>query len=144
MQNNNQVEKTNSETSESIVGMVLEGTITNITSFGAFVLIESGESGLVHISEIANEYITDVSQFVKIGEKVKVKVLALNNKNKYELSIKQVNEQDVKDKPPVVIRKKVNNNFEDKLSAFLKKSDEKQVDIRRNIKNKQGVSKKKR
>ena len=50
----------------------------------------------------------------------------------------------MKDKPPVVIRKKVNNNFEDKLSAFLKKSDEKQVDIRRNIKNKQGVSKKKR
>ena len=144
MQNNNNVEKTNSEKSESIVGMVLEGTITNITSFGAFVLIESGESGLVHISEIANEYITDVSQFVKIGEKVKVKVLALNNKNKYELSIKQVNEQDVKDKPPVVIRKKVNNNFEDKLSAFLKKSDEKQVDIRRNLKNKQGVSKKKR
>ena len=99
---------------------------------------------MVHISEIANEFITDINNFVKVGDKVKVKILARNGKNKLELSIKQAKEKDVSEKVLFIHKKTKNSNFEDKLNSFLKKSEEKQVDIRRNLKNKQGISKKKR
>jgi len=127
-----------------LVGKIVEGVISNVANFGAFVTLEHGESGLVHISEIANEFITDINNFVKVGDKVKVKILARNGKNKLELSIKQAKEKDVSEKVLFIHKKTKNSNFEDKLNSFLKKSEEKQVDIRRNLKNKQGISKKKR
>ncbi len=127
-----------------LVGKIVEGVISNVANFGAFVTLEHGESGLVHISEIANEFITDINNFVKVGDKVKVKILARNGKNKLELSIKQAKEKDVSEKVLFIHKKTKNSNFEDKLNSFLKKSEEKQVDIRRNLKNKQGITKKKR
>ena len=60
---------------ELAVGQVLEGTVTGITKFGAFVSLEGGRSGLVHISEVANTFVNDVHDHVQIGQKVKVKVL---------------------------------------------------------------------
>ena len=87
----------NNNAEEGIIGKTVEGSITNITNFGAFVSIEGSEEGLVHISEIANEFITDISEFVSIGDKVKVKVLARNQKKKLELSIKQA--EGVAEKP---------------------------------------------
>ena len=59
------------------VGAVVEGTVTGITKFGAFVSLPDGRSGLVHISEIANTYVNDVNEFLKLGDKVKVRVLAV-------------------------------------------------------------------
>ena len=55
------------------VGAVVEGTVTGITKFGAFVSLPDGRSGLVHISEIANTYVNDVNEFLKLGDKVKVR-----------------------------------------------------------------------
>ena len=55
--------------------------VNSITNFGAFVKLENGEEGLIHISEIANEFVTDINQFVKLGETIKVKVLTRNQKN---------------------------------------------------------------
>lgn len=131
-------------TESDFIGKVVEGIVSNVANFGAFVTLDHGESGLVHISEIANEFITDINAFVKVGDKVKVKILARNGKNKLELSIKQAKEKDVSEKVLFIHKKSKNSNFEDKLNSFLKKSEEKQVDIRRNLKNKQGISKKKR
>ena len=54
------------------VGTVLEGKVTSITKFGAFVALEGGKSGLVHISEIANAYVNDVNDYLKVGDAVKV------------------------------------------------------------------------
>ena len=140
----NSVDETSSE---SIIGKTVEGTVTNITNFGAFVSIEGNEEGLVHISEIANEFITDIANFVAIGDKVKVKVLARNQKKKLELSIKKaegVSESIPVKKPEKKEKSKPKNfDFEDKLSSFLKRSEERQIDIRRNLKNKQGLSKRK-
>ena len=137
----------NNNAEEGIIGKTVEGSITNITNFGAFVSIEGSEEGLVHISEIANEFITDISEFVSIGDKVKVKVLARNQKKKLELSIKQaegVAEKPVIKKPEKKEKSKQKNfDFEDKLNSFLKRSEERQIDIRRNLKNKQGLSKRK-
>ena len=77
---------------ELAVGQVLEGTVTGITKFGAFVSLEGGKSGLVHISEVANAYVSDVHDHVEIGQKVKVKVLSLGEAGKINLSIKRAQE----------------------------------------------------
>ena len=61
------------------VGTVLEGKVTSITKFGAFVALEGGKSGLVHISEIANSYVNDVHDFLQEGQDVKVKLLAIKD-----------------------------------------------------------------
>ena len=70
------------------VGTVLEGKVTSITKFGAFVALEGGKSGLVHISEIANTYVNDVHDFLQEGQDVKVKLLAIKD-GKLDLSIKK-------------------------------------------------------
>ena len=130
--------------SEELIGKVVEGKVTNVTNFGAFVVLESGEEGLVHISEIANEFITDINQFVKVGDSVKVKVLTRNEKKKLELSIKQASPKDVPEKVLFINKKSKNSNFEDRLNSFMKNSEERQIDIRRNLKNKQGIVKRRR
>ena len=71
------------------VGAVVEGTVTGITKFGAFMSLPDGRSGLVHISEIANTYVNDVNEFLKLGDKVKVRVLAVTPDGKINLSIKK-------------------------------------------------------
>jgi len=71
------------------IGSILEGKVTGITKFGAFVSLPMGKSGLVHISEIANAYVNDVHDFLSDGQTVKVKVLSINEMGKINLSIKQ-------------------------------------------------------
>ena len=75
------------------VGAVLEGTVTSIAKFGAFVSLPERRSGLVHISEIAAAYVADVSDFLQVGQTVKVNVLAITPEGKINLSIKRAEEQ---------------------------------------------------
>lgn len=70
------------------VGAVLEGKVTGITKFGAFVALPENKSGLVHISEVANSYVNDVHDYLEIGQTVKVRVLSIRD-GKINLSIKQ-------------------------------------------------------
>jgi S1 RNA binding domain protein len=109
-------------------GTVVEGTVVGITNFGAFVQIEGSGTGLVHISEIANEYVRDVNNHVKMNDKVKVKVLNVDSTNgKMDLSLKQA-----------VVPEGADPVFEEKLSKFLKTSEERLLDIKRNIEAKRG------
>lgn len=71
------------------VGSVFEGKVTGITKFGAFVSLPEGRSGLVHISEIAYSYVSDVSEHLKEGQEVKVKVIGIDDSNRINLSIKK-------------------------------------------------------
>ena len=71
------------------IGAIQEGKVTGITKFGAFVQLPGGTSGLVHISEIANAYVNDVNDYLKVGDTVKVKILSVNEAGKINLSIKQ-------------------------------------------------------
>ena len=73
---------------EPQVGSILEGKVTTITKFGAFVALEGGKSGLVHISEIANTFVNDVHDFLQEGQTVKMLVLSTEN-GKINLSIKK-------------------------------------------------------
>ena len=136
-------------------GTVVEGTVVGITNFGAFVQIEGAGTGLVHISEIANEYVRDVNNHVKMNEKVKVKVLNVDSTNgKMDLSLKQAAAPP--DGPagmsaPVLPRSYRRGGrgkrelpegadpvFEEKLSKFLKTSEERLLDIKRNLEAKRG------
>jgi len=71
------------------VGTVLEGKVSGVMNFGAFIAFEDGQSGLVHISEISNEYVEDINQCLKVGQQVSAKVLSIDNRGKIALSIKQ-------------------------------------------------------
>ena len=71
------------------VGAVIEGTVTGITKFGAFVALPEGKSGMVHISEVADVYVNEIKDFVKEGQTVKVKIIAIGNDGKISLSIKK-------------------------------------------------------
>lgn len=136
----------------------MEGTVVGITNFGAFVQIEGAGTGLVHISEIANEYVRDVNNHLKMNEKIKVKVLNVDSTNgKMDLSLKQA--AVVADGatgaapmgPPVLPRSYRRGGrgkrelpegadpvFEEKLSKFMKSSEERLLDIKRNIEAKRG------
>ncbi len=71
------------------VGAILEGKVTGITKFGAFVALPGGRSGLVHISEIAYSYVSEVSDHLSEGQMVKVKVISIDANNRINLSIKR-------------------------------------------------------
>ena len=138
---------------ELAVGQVLEGTVTGITKFGAFVSLEGGKSGLVHISEVANAYVSDVHDHVEIGQKVKVKVLSLGDAGKINLSIKRAQEmprpnpaqtyrRQTQTSQPAVSRQSyspaqgqvspplANQDFEDRLKRFMQESDSRIADNR--------------
>ncbi|MBR0423499.1 MAG: S1 RNA-binding domain-containing protein [Clostridia bacterium] len=114
------------------VGAVVEGKVTGITKFGAFVDLGEGKSGLVHISEVSNTFVKEVSDHLKEGQPVKVKIIKLNDKGRYELSIKQANEK----KSPVQKSenfKPTNQSldFEDMINKFKKLSDDKLSDFKK-------------
>jgi len=145
-------------------GTVVEGTVVGITNFGAFVQIEGSGTGLVHISEIANEYVRDVNNHLKMNEKVKVKVLNVDVTNgKMDLSLKQAAAAadgvgggagagaGAPMGPPVLPRSYRRGGrgkrelpegadpvFEEKLSKFMKSSEERLLDIKRNLEAKRG------
>ena len=74
------------------VGKIVEGKITGITNFGAFVQMEGGKTGLVHISEVALTFVKDINDHLKEGDGVKVKVLSIDDNGKVSLSMKAVEE----------------------------------------------------
>jgi len=126
------------------VGSVLEGKVTGITKFGAFVSLPEGKSGLVHISEIAYTYVNDVKDYLKEGQEVKVKVIGIDDNGRINLSIKKT-----QDPPPrsgsgsgaprqggrpaggrpvgfTGVRKQAEpTTFEDRLKQFMASSDSK-------------------
>lgn len=120
-----------------MAGNILEGTVVNITSFGAFVEIE-GKTGLVHISEVADSFVKDIRQHLNEQDKVKVKVISIDDNGKISLSIKQANVQKKSAKPAeidwVSEGKKTSSNtgnFEDIMSRFLKDSEERMQDVKK-------------
>ncbi|MBD7910974.1 MULTISPECIES: S1 domain-containing RNA-binding protein [Clostridium] len=118
-------------------GNILEGTVVNITNFGAFVEVD-GKTGLVHISEVADSFVKDIRQHLNEQDKVKVKVISIDDNGKISLSIKQANVQKKSVKPVEFdwgtdrsTNKVGSVNFEDKISKFLKDSEEKMQDVKK-------------
>jgi S1 RNA binding domain protein len=125
------------------VGQIIEGSVTGITNFGAFVELGEGKTGMVHISEIADAYVKDINEYLKIKDKVKVKVLSIDEKGKISLSVRQAKEIKKSSRPAEVDWSKdhgtqINGSFEDALSKFMKESEERMLDIKRNRDSKRG------
>lgn len=114
-------------------GSIVEGTVVKITTYGAFVELPDGKSGLVHISEIADTYVKDVKDYLKEQERVRVKVLGLNEKGKLDLSVKQALSPEERQ-----ARVRARSSFEEKLKAFMKESEERLLDLKRNTEAKRG------
>lgn len=147
------------------VGSIVEGVVSGITNFGAFINLPENKVGLVHISEVADVYVKDVKDFLKEQDKVKVKVLTIDEKGKIGLSIKQAQEKKPEEQQPQREHRNFaprppreggsfqrsdfrrgggrygnsnNASFEDKLSRFLKDSDERLTDLNRKTDSKRG------
>ena len=128
------------------IGSEIEGKITGLANFGAFVELPEGKVGLVHISQVADAYVTDITKHLRVGDLVKVKVLGMAKEGKYDLSIKQVGKPAWQAKPKRTKEetgKPRPGTFEDKITQFLKQSDEKLQDWKRNLEVKQTGKKKK-
>ena len=122
---------------ELAVGSIVEGKVSGITKFGAFVSLPEGRSGLVHISEISYTYVNDVKDHLQEGQTVKVKIIGVDENGRINLSIKKA-----MDPPPRAegspsrqgsrpvgftgVRKAPEpTSFEDKLKQFMASSDSK-------------------
>ena len=127
---------------ELTVGAILEGKVKSITNFGAFIALPEGKTGLVHISEVANTFVSDVRQHLTEGQDVKVMVISLEN-GKVNLSIKRLEARPARENPaprkdapqqsrpapkapaPPPAPKTADQLFEEKLKAFMSESDSK-------------------
>ena len=129
------------------IGSVLEGKVTGIAKFGAFVALEDGTSGLVHISEVSTGFVTDVAEHLKVGDSVKVKVVSVDDKGRVNLSIRQAQPKSEAPRteraprprqnayrpdpiPDFAPQPKTPASFEDMLQKFKQDSDSKLSDLK--------------
>ena len=133
------------------VGAVVEGKVTGITKFGAFVELPGGKTGMVHISEVAPTYVKEIRDYVTENQTVKVKILAISEDGKVSLSMKKA----IETPPPGAQRRRSvspgrpggfewqssrneSASFEDMMSKFKQSSDEKMSDLKRSMDGKHG------
>lgn len=148
------------------VGEIVEGKVTGLTKFGAFVSLPENKVGMVHISEVSTTFVKDIAEFLEKGQEVKVKVLTIDENNKISLSLKQVpenaelikprkegegNDRSQKEKKerkrsaPNVWQgqkssydDKTELTFEEMMSKFKQQSDDKLTDLKRATESKHG------
>ncbi|WLD93474.1 S1 domain-containing RNA-binding protein [Alkalihalobacillus sp. AL-G] len=130
------------------VGSKLQGKVSGITHFGAFVELPDGITGLVHISEVADRYVKDINEHLSVGDEVEVKVINVDPTGKIGLSIKKAKEQPKQFKPrsdrPRGRGGKPRRpnteivSFEDKLNRFLKDSEDRLTSLKRQTESKRG------
>ncbi|MGM8213032.1 S1 domain-containing RNA-binding protein [Virgibacillus sp. W0430] len=116
------------------VGSKLQGKVTGITNFGAFVELDKGTTGLVHISEVADNYVKDINEHLSVGEEIKVKVINVEKDGKIGLSIKKAKEKPVRQRNP---RERV-ENFESKMNRFLKDSEDRLASLKKHTESRRG------
>ena len=114
------------------VNDIVEGLVVGITKFGAFIELEDGKKGLIHISEISNQFVKDVNDFLKVNDKIKAKVIHISDDGKIDLSIKRLNE----DEEYLEKLEKSKSMFEQKLNKFLKQSQDRLTDLKKHQENK--------
>jgi S1 RNA binding domain protein len=113
------------------VGAVIDGTVARITPYGAFLQLEDGRLGLVHISEVDRNYVKDVHDHLREGDVVQAKVVAIKEDGKIDLSIKAL-----QDPAPPRARRGSDPEFEQMLKKFMRQSEERLVDYKRAVEHK--------
>ena len=135
------------------VGACVEGKVTGITKFGAFVELEDGRTGMVHISEVAPTYVSEIRDHVTENQQVKVKVLSIGEDGKISLSIKKAMAPPPRTNRGAPARhsspgrpggfewqptRSESSDFEEMMSRFKQTSDEKMLDLKRSLDGKHG------
>lgn len=122
------------------VGKTVKGVVTKITNFGAFVSLEGGKSGMVHISEVSTDYVRDITAYLSEGQSVEAIIINIDANNRIGLSIKKLLEKKKAMKQPdeYVPVGKQDQNFEDMMSRFKTTSDEKMSDLKKGVESKRG------
>ncbi len=122
------------------IGTIVEGKVTGVKKFGAFVMLPGGSTGMVHVSEVSNEYIQELSDVLNEGQTVRVKVLSISPEGKTALSIKKAQEGSSPPKQradtgkvwqpkPKAVPETL--GFEDMMARFKTQSEEKISDLKR-------------
>jgi len=137
------------------VGQYVRGTVIRLLSYGVLVRLEDTSTGLVHISEIDNNFVRDVGDYFQINDEVVVKVLAQGDRGRLELSVKQAAGKEAQDIPLTNGNGSANGAangagfrggdraaFEEKMSDYLRLSSERLADIKHNIENRRGSKRK--
>lgn len=134
------------------VGSIVEGVVTGLTNFGAFVSLPDNKSGMVHISEVSTEYVKDIKDHLKENQKVTVKVLSIGDDGKISLSIRKAVEQKTErpkqrnNRQPNVWQGQTKQNnggkmsFEDMMAKFKQDSEEKMSALKKSSDSRYGTS----
>jgi S1 RNA binding domain protein len=157
------------------IGSIVEGTVVDIVKFGAFVKIRGGKTGLIHISQISDKFVREVSDHVTVGAHIIAKIISIDDKGRIQLSLKNISPEEL-DKfqrevtpehiQPHIVHSEAQpapakreyqrreqyhdsgggeeDSFEKKMKRFLRQSEDRQVDIKRNIDAKRGFKKRKK
>ena len=136
------------------IGSIVQGKITGLARYGAFVALEGGAVGMVHISEVSWQFVNDLSQVLEVGSEVSVKVLKVDESGRYSLSIKKAQPQSPSPRRPAQenadyapprreprpepSQEDVDASFEDKLKKFMQSSDSRISDLKHNTDRKNG------
>lgn len=159
---------------EHEIGAIVEGTVVDVVKFGAFVKIRGGKTGLIHISQISDKFVREVSEYVTVGANVVAKIISVDDKGRIQLSLKNITPEELenfrgetgveppprqpqRDRPPQRFENRSreqhradgfdgpeDESFERKFKRFLRQSEDRQVDLKRNIEAKRGIKKRKR
>src|SRR5699024_2247138 len=116
------------------VGSKLQGKVTGITNFGAFVELEKGKTGLVHISEVADTYVKDINEHLTVGDEIKVNVINVEDDGKIGLSNKKEKDRTVRQRNT----KDLTENFESKMNRFLKDSEDRLASVKKHTESRRG------
>lgn len=147
------------------VGAIVDGKVTGITKFGAFVALPDGKSGMVHISEVASSFVNDIKDFLQEGQDVTVKVIGIDQVGRINLSIKKAQPAAAPEgapaggfaprqprfsrpaaprgRAPQAPKDPASMTFEDKLKAFMSDSETRQADVRHSTDRKNGSRRRK-
>ena len=147
------------------VGSLVEGRVVDIVKFGAFVKIRGGKTGLVHISQISDKFVREVSDYMAVGARVVAKIISVDDKGRVQLSIKDVSPEELEkfekeleaqggrdhaqdrefepEREEQPYRRQQHHyagddSFEAKLKRFMRQSEDRLIDLKRNTENKRG------
>ncbi len=117
------------------VGSLYDGKITKITAFGAFVALDDGGSGMIHISEVSRSFVRDINEHLTVGQSVRVKLIKIDDAGRLALSLRQVEEAEAHKAAPVqYTAPETSSDFEDMMSRFMAIGNDKLSDQKRRAK----------
>jgi S1 RNA binding domain protein len=129
------VEERSAPTEPVKVGDIVKGTVEHIAAYGAFVRLATGQKAMIHISELSQSFVKKVEDVLAVGQEVQAQVIKIDEKNRIDLSIKVLQARE--SRPP----RRREDDFEKKLSLFLKSSEEKIADLNNKLKDPRGNKK---